>query len=75
MKTHTKAAHKTVTVPLSHPAHPKHSVWAELLKAIEAAVIVGPAVVAIVDPGDAKLAGDLGNIAGAVLVKVEAPAA
>lgn len=61
-----KPTHKTV--PVSDPAHPSHASWREiLLRAVTAATAIGPAVVAIVDPGDAKLASDLGGLAGAAI--------
>lgn len=67
-QTTTKATPKTKLVPVSDPAHPSHPAWLDiLLTTIKAATSIGPAVVAIVDPGDAKLAADLGGVAGAAI--------
>jgi hypothetical protein len=64
----TSKTSKTKVVPVSDPAHPSHASWLDiLLTALKAASSIGPAVVAVVDPGDAKLASDLGGIANASL--------
>lgn len=56
----------TVSVPVSDPRHPSHQSWLQIiLAALGAAIAIGPAVVAVVDPKDAALAGQLGSIAGA----------
>jgi hypothetical protein len=53
-------------VPVSNPAHPSHVDWLAIIrKALEAAITIGPAVVTIVDPKDAQLAQQLGNVAAA----------
>ncbi len=52
----------TVTVPITNPAHPHHSFWQWLLKGIELATVIGPAVVTIADPKDAALATQLGDL-------------
>ena len=54
----------TAVVPVSSPAHPSHAVWLDILtKILGAAIAIGPAVVAVVDPKDAALAAKLGAIA------------
>lgn len=66
------ATHKTV--PVSDPAHPSHPSWLEaLLLLTRMAASIGPVVVAVADPDDAKLATDLGKIAGAALDGVGKP--
>ena len=62
----------TMIVPVSNPAHPSHKSWLQiLLTALEAAVSIGPAIVAITDPSEAKLAGELGQVAQAGLDSVQ----
>lgn len=67
----------TVSVPVTDPRHPSHQSWLQiLLSVLTAAIAIGPAVVATVDPKDADLANRLGAIAGAgVSVFVPVPAA
>lgn len=55
-----------ITVPVSDPTHPSHKSWLDILtKILNAAITIGPIIVAIADPKDAGLASQLGNIAGA----------
>ena len=55
----------SIVVPVSDPAHPSHASWLRiLLEVLAAATSIGPAVVAIADPKDAKLAQALGGLAG-----------
>lgn len=57
----------TVTVPVSNPAHPSHKAWLEILLAVlRAAVVIGPAVVAITSPANAAEAQQLGQLGGLV---------
>ena len=59
---------QTITVPVSDPAHPSHRSWLEiLLTSLRLAAQIGPAVVAVVDPGDANLANKLGAITSQTL--------
>ena len=63
----------TVLVPVSSPAHPSHVSWLQILETILAAAIsIGPAVVAVTDPSQALLAGQLGQIAGVGLGTIAA---
>jgi len=63
---------QTQTVPVSNPAHPSHGAWLQiLLTALKAAVSIGPAVVAVVDPGDADLANKVGAIVGTVVEGID----
>lgn len=58
---------QTQVVPVSNPAHPSHREWLQiLLIALKAVTDIGPAVVAIVDPGDAKEATQIGTLASTV---------
>lgn len=59
----------TKVVTASDPTHPSHSKWWSIMQgvlvALKMAESIGPAVVTVVDPGDAKLAQQLGTIATA----------
>jgi len=59
---------QTTLVPVSDPAHPSHQSWLEiLLLSLKAAITIGPAIVQIVDPGDAKEAQQVAQVADAVV--------
>ena len=62
---------RTVTVPVSDPAHPSHVNWLQIIMAaLTAATSIGPAIVAVVDPADAPLADGLGKIASTGIAAV-----
>ena len=63
----------TTTVPITNPAHPQYSVWQILLKVLEVASAIGPAVVTIVDPKDAALATQLGNLSSGITSQLDTP--
>lgn len=61
----------TTTVPVSDPSHPSHQSWLQILMAVlNAAIAIAPAVVQIVDPGDAKEAEQIGNLASGVTASI-----
>lgn len=55
------------TVPVSDPAHPSHQTWLQILMTIlNATIVIGPAVIKIVDPKDSEEAVQLGNLASTI---------
>jgi hypothetical protein len=64
-------------IPLAHQSHPFWSGfnWGVLLKILEVAATVAPAVVTIASPGNAAEAGQLSGLAGTVAAELASQSA